>query len=168
MNILDTVDQERIGLKTIRYHNEPFYNECRAYGRLIKDGQNGLFAVKCHGYVLISSETKRNLDELFPEIEFGEEQKYYPAIVKDFIEMGDCEAKLQEQSMAGMNKAQIMVRKMERSNFTQTGLFYSLGRSETLPNVMHDVRPPHEQEAALREDSVALQKRITEEGFTSM
>ena len=38
-------------MKTIRFQSDPFYNECRAYGRRIDSGVNGKVAVRCHGHL---------------------------------------------------------------------------------------------------------------------
>lgn len=40
---------EEIPIETIRLQTDPFYNERRAYGRLIERDVNGKVAVRCHG-----------------------------------------------------------------------------------------------------------------------
>lgn len=44
---------------------DPFYNECRAYGKLIEKNLNGQVAVRCHGYMVLPAEYEDTLELQF-------------------------------------------------------------------------------------------------------
>ncbi|KAL9630621.1 MAG: hypothetical protein Q9204_004627 [Flavoplaca sp. TL-2023a] len=52
-------------LDHLDHYFDPFYNECRAYGRLIAENLNGQVAVRCHGYMMLSAEHEDTLDNQF-------------------------------------------------------------------------------------------------------
>lgn len=49
------------------FHTDPFYAECRAYGRInemqIKRNLNQEIAIKCHGYLILKERDKKLLQE---------------------------------------------------------------------------------------------------------
>lgn len=61
----------KISIKTIRFHSDPFYNACRAYGRLIDSGVNGKIAVRCHGHLDIPAAREKELAQRFDVYEWG-------------------------------------------------------------------------------------------------
>ncbi|VUC21324.1 unnamed protein product [Clonostachys rosea] len=56
-----------VSLDTAAYYNDPFYNECRAYGRIRKPlkGKRKLsdVAIPCHGFLFLSERDKEYLDD---------------------------------------------------------------------------------------------------------
>ena len=56
---------KKIPIETIRFQTDPFYNESRAYGRLIECDVNGKVAVRCHGRVAIPAATEEELNRHF-------------------------------------------------------------------------------------------------------
>jgi len=88
-------DREEVGLELFCAHMDPFFNECRAYGRLIDKNQNGKAAVCCYGYLTLPTEREDELRRDFgvvnwdrPKAEYSEPaHKRQPlrAIVKDLI-----------------------------------------------------------------------------------
>lgn len=46
-------------------HMDPFFNECRAYGRLIEASQNGKIAVRCYGHMSIPADKEEELSQKF-------------------------------------------------------------------------------------------------------
>lgn len=74
---------------------DPFFNECRAYGKLIEKKFNGKVAVRCHGYLTLPAERESELTQRFsitawnrPEDEYLKSpSKRQPlrAIVKDLV-----------------------------------------------------------------------------------
>lgn len=76
-------------------HMDPFFQECRAYGRLIEKNVNGKVAVRCHGYMMIPADRELELDQRFgattwdrPEEDYSmPESKREPfrALVKDLV-----------------------------------------------------------------------------------
>ncbi|KAL8708141.1 MAG: hypothetical protein Q9220_006902 [cf. Caloplaca sp. 1 TL-2023] len=84
-------------LDHLDYYFDPFYNECRAYGKLVAGGLNGESAVRCHGYMMLPAEHEEELERLFgierPTWGRDEEEHDLPvtersplkAIVKDLV-----------------------------------------------------------------------------------
>lgn len=74
---------------------DPFYNECRAYGRLNVANQNGKIAVQCHGYLTIPAAMEVELEKRFniviwdrPSEEYDKpvfKRQPFRALVKDLI-----------------------------------------------------------------------------------
>ncbi len=74
---------------------DPFFNECRAYGRLIEKNINGTVAVRCYGYLMIPANKEDELRERFgvtswnrPDKEYLEStsrRQPFRAIVKDLV-----------------------------------------------------------------------------------
>ena len=58
-------EKETISISRIRAHMDPFYNECRAYGRLVETGLNGKIAVRCYGYLTLPAAIEDELDQKF-------------------------------------------------------------------------------------------------------
>ncbi|KAI1266247.1 kinetochore Sim4 complex subunit FTA2-domain-containing protein [Xylariaceae sp. FL1019] len=49
----------------VRYQRDPFYAECRAFGRLIERGRDDELAVRCHGYAFLPPEVERQIERQF-------------------------------------------------------------------------------------------------------
>ena len=74
---------------TVRYHLEPFFAECRAFGKLVKEAKDNALAVRCHGHVLLSPELELRIKEQFGIQDWNrkpaDEGQPLRAIVKDLI-----------------------------------------------------------------------------------
>lgn len=76
-------------------HMDPFFNECRAYGRLIEASQNGKIAVRCYGHMSIPADKEEELSQKFniqawdrPGEEYARpasRRQPFRAVVKDLI-----------------------------------------------------------------------------------
>lgn len=87
-----------MSIDILRGHRDPFYNECRAYGRLIDADLNGKVAVRCYGYLTIPAEREEELREKFnieawnrPDREYlkpASKRQPFRAIVRDLISEG--------------------------------------------------------------------------------
>lgn len=87
---------KKIPIETIRFQTDPFYNKCRAYGRLIECDINGKVAVRCHGHIIILAAREEELARRFevytkdrPEDDSRlsvTKRQPFRAIVKDLIE----------------------------------------------------------------------------------
>ncbi len=74
---------------------DPFFNECRAYGRLIDKNVDGKVAVRCYGYLMILADREDELRERFgvtawnrPDEEYlkpASRRQPFRAIVKDLV-----------------------------------------------------------------------------------
>ncbi len=78
-----------------RDHSDPFFSECRAYGRLIEKNINGKVAVQCYGYLMIAADREDELKERFwvttwnrPDEEDSKpasKREPFRAVVKDLV-----------------------------------------------------------------------------------
>ena len=76
-------------------HMDPFFNECRAFGRIIEAGLNGKVAVSCYGHLTVSAKLEDELKKRFgvkkwlrPESEYEEpvsRRQPFRAIVKTLL-----------------------------------------------------------------------------------
>ena len=86
----------KTSIKTVRLQTDPFFNECRAYGKLIDRGLNGKVAVRCHGHLAIPAAIEEELAQRFEVFSWNRPivesrlvmSKRQPlrAIVKDLIQ----------------------------------------------------------------------------------
>ena len=77
---------------------DPFYSECRAYRRLIKNKLNGKVAVRCHGYLILPAKKEEELRRAFNvdnwqrhDNEYStpaSKRKPFRAIVEDLVTEG--------------------------------------------------------------------------------
>lgn len=58
---LSDYQQEIISVDLLRAHMDPFYSECRAYGRLIAAKVNGKVAVRCYDYLTLPAEKEERI-----------------------------------------------------------------------------------------------------------
>lgn len=82
-------------LHHIDHYFDPFFNECRAYGKLIEKDLNGNVAVYCHGYLMLPAQYEEDLEEQFeglgwnrPFEEYDKppaERQHLRAIVKELV-----------------------------------------------------------------------------------
>ena len=54
-------EEESISDDILQAHMDPFYSECRAYGRLEEANLNGKVAVRCQGYMTFPAEDEEEL-----------------------------------------------------------------------------------------------------------
>lgn len=75
--------------KMIRHQLDPFYAECRAFGRLVNRKKDDELAVRCHGYALLPETLERQIRKKFRIEDWnrGEEDEgqRLRAIVKSYV-----------------------------------------------------------------------------------
>ncbi|KAI0187856.1 kinetochore Sim4 complex subunit FTA2-domain-containing protein [Xylaria flabelliformis] len=73
----------------VRHHLDPFYAECRAFGRLVEMNKDDELAVRCHGYVFLPRTIERQIERQFRISDWNrkaeDEGSPLRAIVKDYI-----------------------------------------------------------------------------------
>ncbi|KAI0548420.1 kinetochore Sim4 complex subunit FTA2-domain-containing protein [Xylaria curta] len=73
----------------VRHHLDPFYAECRAFGRLVEENKDDKLAVRCHGYVFLPYAIERRIERQFGISDWNrkaeDEGSPLRAIVKDHI-----------------------------------------------------------------------------------
>jgi hypothetical protein len=92
---LTPYQQRKYSTALIRDHMDPFFDECRAYGRLIEKNVNGNVAVRCYGYLMLPADKEDELRERFgvtswdrPDEEYSElvsKRESLRTIVKDLV-----------------------------------------------------------------------------------
>ncbi|KAI1364089.1 kinetochore Sim4 complex subunit FTA2-domain-containing protein [Xylaria arbuscula] len=77
----------------VRFHMDPFYAECRAFGLLVEKKKDDLLAVRCHGYTFLPLEIEQLIEKRFGDQFIIENWNRGPedegcglrAIIKDYI-----------------------------------------------------------------------------------
>ncbi|KAI0113651.1 kinetochore Sim4 complex subunit FTA2-domain-containing protein [Nemania sp. FL0031] len=73
----------------VRYHLDPFYSECRAFGRLVEKKKDDALAVRCYGYAFLPQPVEDQIERKFGIDDWNrepeDEGQPLRAIVKDYI-----------------------------------------------------------------------------------
>lgn len=73
----------------VRYQLDPFYAECRAFGQLVGEQKDHLFAVRCYGYIFLPPAIELRITQQFGisdwNREAADEGRPLRAILKDYI-----------------------------------------------------------------------------------
>ena len=158
------VEEERAGLldkendlvsdDLLRAHSDPFYNECRAYGRLEEKKLNGKAAVHCYGYIPIPADKEAQLLREFdvgdwdrPGDEYDKpasQRQPFRAIVKDLV-LKDVPltAKMADKMLTDLKR----IRRIGvypgdiRSRNYMAGLLIDFSTARTEPFYLFNLRP---------------------------
>lgn len=133
------------------YYLHPFYNECRAYGRLAEVGREDL-SVQCHGYILFSPEQESQL-QVYTGQPFDRPDAYKDmpifALVKSYI---DSETKFLPRMIPKMmknihsyHKNGIWINDIHANNYLD-GILFDLSRAKTAPHP--DLMPASVEQAS--------------------
>ena len=130
-------------------HLDPFYAECRAYGRIEENKLNGKIAVHCYGFTAVSALQEVFLSETFDVSEWDRppeeyslpvaERQSFRAIVKDLIED---ETPFNKKMVARMLKDLLSLRRMAlfvrdvREDNYRSGKLVDFSVSWTAPHIM--------------------------------
>ena len=135
-------------------HSDPFYNECRAYGRLEEKKLNGKVAVYCHGYIPISAEKEEQLEREFDVGDWGRpgdeydkpvsKRQPFRAIVKDVV-LKDVPltAKIADKMLTDLKRMRrngIYPGDIALRNY-KAGLLVDFGTARTEPFYLFNLRP---------------------------
>ncbi|KAK3291896.1 kinetochore Sim4 complex subunit FTA2-domain-containing protein [Chaetomium fimeti] len=179
-NLLDN----SVPLSDVIFHTDPFYAECRAYGR-IKQAQGNRrgkreVAVPCHGYLFLQERDMQilrdqgvDLDEDAVDDELlrvNQENGRARAIIKDFVpgDAGVNVGNLREilRDIRALNKLGIYVSDVRTDNF-KAGKIVDFGLSSTEPHCIMKAL----DEVGLRdlklEDLVMFDEMVVEEGLVT-
>ncbi|KAI4233602.1 MAG: hypothetical protein LQ349_004315 [Xanthoria aureola] len=141
-------------LDHLNYYFDPFYNECRAYGKIIEAKLNGEVAVRCHGYLMLSPEHEDELDHRFgitgwnrPIEEHDKspsERQPLRAIVKNLV-LEDTEwiprvANKMLRDLKKMRKLEIYAMDIKPENY-KAGLLVDLSLTLTVRHVVFQIKP---------------------------
>ena len=147
--------------KTVIHHGDPFYCECRAYGRLKECGREDL-AVKSYGYVILQTIEEQLISEKFGiskwDRSITEEKKQTPirAIVKEFIDSGETlEPRMVPKMMkdlVAINRLGILVWDVREGNYLQ-GRLVDFSQARTVPHYQLTIGPANYQLKSLDTDA---------------
>ncbi|KAK4695883.1 hypothetical protein P7C71_g1944, partial [Lecanoromycetidae sp. Uapishka_2] len=175
-SILTGRENEYITTDLLRAHMDPFYNECRAYGRLIEGKVNGKVAVRCHGYTTISAEREEELEERFnvtgwnrPEEEYARpvaRRQPFQAIVKDLIsEDVPFNAQLAKKTLKDLKRMRrlgVYPLDITGRNYMD-GLLVDMSIAMTKPHYLFEIKPKWEVKLLQRQDLLSWQSMMEEE-----
>jgi hypothetical protein len=167
-------------LKKVIYYTDPFFAECRAYGRIQeaseKLGIKDQLAVKCHGYIYLGDGDKKKLEEMGLDLRTDvldeklrralEGGGRVRAIVKDLAlsqaSVNSSNVRAALQRVRKLNELQIYNRDVRAENFVG-GKLVDFGSSWTEPHIILDALEPDEAEDSRLEDIVMFDDMIEEE-----
>ncbi|KAI1427510.1 kinetochore Sim4 complex subunit FTA2-domain-containing protein [Xylaria sp. FL1777] len=176
---------ENYPVEKVMAYTDPFYAECRAYGRIKEAVDKGevreKIAVNCHGYLFLGADDQRWLedqgiylgterlnDELLPIIAGAGKPR---ALVKDFEIAGPELNKQTPQQIRKifrrvwlLNQLGIYNRDVRAENF-RNGWLVDFDTAYTLPHDIYNILPPFEAEETKAEDAVMFEDMLEEEGI---
>ncbi|KAI0545829.1 kinetochore Sim4 complex subunit FTA2-domain-containing protein [Xylaria curta] len=177
--------RETYPLEKLIVYTDPFYAECRAYGRINEAVDRGeireKIAAKCHGYIFLNADDEKWLtshgidlgieilnDELRQIVGGGGKPR---AIVKDFEIAGpDLEKQTPQQirrsfrSIWQLNQLGIYNRDVRAENF-RNGWLVDFDTSYTLPHDIYSTLPPFEVAATRGGDEAKFDEMLEEAGL---
>src|SRR2546423_7899677 len=132
--------------KDVVHHKDPFYSECRAFGRLTEVGREDL-AVRCYGYIMVDSKHEEDVLRQFRIASWdrGESDKGKPvrAIVKELIQSNQSFVpKMIPRMMRGlrtMNNLGIQVWDVKDDMYLG-GSLIDLSQARTVPHIQLDLQ----------------------------
>ena len=168
---------KKIPINTVRLQTDPFYNECRAYGRLIEYDVNGKVAVRCHGHMAIPAAREEELARRFEVYEWDRpeddsklsvsKRQPFRAIVKDLIED---DRPLNEKKLIRMRKALLRMHKLgvypqdvQERNYGG-GLLLDFSIAITKPHWVFETKLPWWIRSIINDDLNMLQVIMLESG----
>ncbi|KAK7962470.1 uncharacterized protein PG986_003295 [Apiospora aurea] len=171
--------REDIPLEEILCYTDPFFAECRAYGRIHdargKSGNRSALAVKCHGYLYLSKDDETFLTELGVDLgidilddslrkALGQDGRVR-AIVKDMApeSSGVTARSLTKvlRRVRALNRLNIFNRDIRLENF-RGGLLVDFGSSWTKPHIVLDALGAVDKRDSLLEDLVMFDDMVAE------
>ncbi len=166
------------------FHTDPFYAECRAYGR-IKQAQverrlKRDVAVPCHGYFFLQEQDAQLLRENGVDLNGGAvddellrvngEDGRVRAIVKDFVpaDAGVNTRSLRKilRDIRSLNKLGVYIRDIRADNF-KAGQLVDFGLSRTEPHCVLDSLDEVAAWHSNVEDLVMFDNMVAEEGLVT-
>lgn len=159
---------------------DPFYCECRAYGRLIEANMNGKVAVRCYGYLDVPAEVEEELRRGFdvdnwqrPVEEYStpvSKRKPIRAMVKDLItedvSFTPKIAKKMLKDLKRIRKLGIYTMDIVARNY-MGGLLVDFGIAMTEPHYLFHIKPPHQVRSYKRDDLLSFDDMMEDEGVVT-
>ena len=168
---------QKIPIETIRFQTDPFFNECRAYGRLIERDVNGKVAVRCHGHMDIPAAREEELARRF-EVDAWDrpeddsqlpvaKRQPFRAIVKDLAEV---DRPLTEENLIRMRRDLLKMHRLGvypqdvRERNYAGGLLLDFSIAITKPHWVFERKKPWWIRSMINGDMEMLQQVMVESG----
>ena len=159
---------------------DPFFCECRAYGRLIERGLNGIVAVRCHCYVAIPAKREEELRVNFgvdhwdrPPTEYAKashRRQPFRAIIKDLVTehvpFTEQTVKKILNDLKRMRRVGVYPMDVQARNYIG-GLLVDFSVAMTVPHYLFEIKPRWLVEKYKREDLQSWQALVEEEGIVT-
>lgn len=169
-------ERDEASVDHLDYYCDPFYNEYRAYGKLVENNLNGEVAVRCHGYLMLSAEYENQLGDRFPDLEWDRPSEEYEkpvssrsplrAIVKDLVLEANIwkpyVARRMLRDLRKMRQLGIYPMDIKPENYTGSKLV-DFSVAITLPNFLFDVKPAFQIQGYMNEDLGAFDAMMQEQ-----
>ena len=166
---------DHVGLDTLHAQCDPFFNECRAYGKLIESGLNGRVAVRSHGYMTIHYKkvhqlgARFHIDDLEEDAELYKwnrvplENQLYRAIVKELVRedvpLTHAKVKKMRRDLLKMRASGIYPMDLKLSNY-KSSLLVDFSAAITEPHFLFDISPEWQNQLTRNTDLVEFDKMI--------
>ena len=160
---------------------DPFFNECRAFGRIIEAGLNGKIAVECYGYLAISPKLEGELQKKFnvskwrrPEQEYKKpfsRRQPFRAIVKALLPTGNPplyskNVRKALRDLKKMNKLGVYSLDIRVRNYV-SGILVDLGLAITEEHYLFYISPPWRVRLYQKEDLEHFDGMVEELGINT-
>lgn len=167
-------------LEEISYHTDPFFAECRAYGRIHegikKSKRNAQIAVTCHGFLLLTADDEQELYDRgvklgLDDIDVSFQQRLeggcrVRAIIKELAVGSSGVNKKSAASVLNnikaMNRLKIYNKDIRSANYIN-GQIVDFGTSWTEPHCLLDALHERGAQSAKREDLVRFDEMMEDE-----
>jgi Kinetochore Sim4 complex subunit FTA2 len=178
----DDDDLSDIGVSDEQYiaHSDPFYAECRAYGCIERNRQNGAIAVRCYGFMAVSAEREEELAAPPFDVDPGEwnrpEEEYewpgtarqpFRAIVKELVRSKKRLSRVAQMrdDLLALHEMGIYVQDIHQENYVK-GKLVDFSRSWTHPHMMLDpnIRSQSLIDREIEGDLLAFDRMLEEAG----
>ena len=179
----DIEDLAQFGVSKDTYiaHNDPFYAECRAYGCIEENNQNGKIAVRCYGFTAVSAQCEEELAAAIFDIDTSEwdrpEQEYdwpitarqpFRAIVKKLVRSKRRLSRVAQmrEDLYTLHRMGIYVQDIREDNYID-GKLVDFSRSWTKPHSLLDpnIRSRKTIQDEIAGDFVAFDRMLREAGI---
>lgn len=167
--------KEVVSLDMLHAHSDPFYNECRAYGKLIETNLDGKVAVRCHGYTTLPAAIESELYERFDVSDWDRHDEDKPlrtravlrAIVKDLvvadIPLSSRVLRRMKQDLKKIRKQGIYPTDIKAANYIG-GLLVDFSTALTEPHYLFEIKSDWRVKSYQKEDLFAFDTMVQDEG----
>ncbi|KAL8963810.1 MAG: hypothetical protein Q9183_004937 [Haloplaca sp. 2 TL-2023] len=174
-------DQEAVPCDTLSHldhYYAPFYNECRAFGKLIDADQNGKIAVHCHGYMSLPACWEGRLNKQFGKLDWDrlDEDSARPvskrqdlmAIVKEMLHDNvPWTPKVARKCLKDLRRLRslgVYPMDIKADNYVG-GLLVDLSQAYTKPHLIFRIKPAHWLRMEQERDLADFDQMVEEMGL---